>query len=178
MFISFPTESSIDTYSTLIITWLHWWPHYCCFMFIVHHHSLSHSVNVIYLDHITNASVNKAITDSDNGLSLVWHQAIIRTNASMQPIPACEVCIHWRKSIAACKIQCQCLSRQLAESRWSHQTTLFQGPWRDPVGMHKALAYVRSHVGLETVQHTPFYTSHTYYKEAKAMQINRSLKSS
>ena len=36
-------------------------------------------------------------------------------------IASCEVCIHWRKPIGACKIQCQSPSRRLIELRWSHQ---------------------------------------------------------
>ena len=54
-------------------------------------------------------------------------------------ISACEVCIIWRKPIAACKIQCHSPSRQLAEANdglTDNKIRLFQCPCCDHVGVH------------------------------------------
>ena len=50
-------------------------------------------------------------------------------------------------------------------------TRPFHGPWHDPVGEH---IYVRSHLGRGTDSvFIRFCKSHKYFKDAKALQINK-----
>ena len=75
----------------------------------------------------------------------------------------------------ALKIHCQSPSRGPLEASNGHTkdtTWLFHGPWHDAVGEHICAQPFRMWSRLRSIR---FCRSHKYFKDAKAMQINRIL---